>query len=342
MPHYQSASLGDSPVITGFSVYEDSTRSLSVTSLIFNPDSHVLQERKSCNSLKLPQPEEATLLSPKSKRYRLNTPETCSPIIGDLDAFPFPDQSTSATVSGSAYRSGSRDGQALKRKRISNPYLTPPTTPDRFIPTRRSTDETAKSFRLSKPPQDLTKNERLLRQNAASPDPFLARPNRRTGLISSGHVLDHTRHLNRLQSGVRGSGDGLGLQRASIGLQTRHVSAGSVWNLGGQCPIERGPMSAIPDGRGGLLGSGTNAPIFTSQFFSSETEDEMLERFSGRLAAALDIDQTSRTLHMNLSSERGRSTSCRLTSARRDCSNFDSRTRWKDNQWISDRDTSRE
>jgi hypothetical protein len=57
-----------------------------------------------------------------------------------------------------------------------------------------------------------------------------------------------------------------------------------------------GPVTGIPDGRGGFLSSGTNAPMYTSQFLEGDSPDQDLERHERRLAAALDIDQANKIL----------------------------------------------
>ena len=56
------------------------------------------------------------------------------------------------------------------------------------------------------------------------------------------------------------------------------------------------PVSAgISDGRGGMLGSGTNAPLYTTSFSASRPKaQEDFEKHEDRLAQALDIDRTQR------------------------------------------------
>jgi meiosis-specific APC/C activator protein AMA1 len=66
---------------------------------------------------------------------------------------------------------------------------------------------------------------------------------------------------------------------------------GTVWRVGGLAPV-----SGVPDGRGGLLGSGTNAPLYTTTFTIRPKAEESMDRHESRLAAALDIDRVSRVL----------------------------------------------
>ncbi|KAL8928843.1 MAG: hypothetical protein Q9208_001621 [Pyrenodesmia sp. 3 TL-2023] len=71
---------------------------------------------------------------------------------------------------------------------------------------------------------------------------------------------------------------------------------GAVWNIGGGVPHANGPIRAISDGRGGLVGSGTNAPLYTASFLVKDDSEEDKDTFSDRLAAALDIDTTRKVL----------------------------------------------
>ena len=94
--------------------------------------------------------------------------------------------------------------------------------------------------------------------------------------------------------------DVLALLSGVIDQQPRRASAGAVWNVGGTVQaLGPEPVIGIPNGRGGLFGSGTNAPMFTSKFFGKETSDQSRERFEGKIVPALEIDQTSRTLSIN-------------------------------------------
>lgn len=56
-------------------------------------------------------------------------------------------------------------------------------------------------------------------------------------------------------------------------------------------------QGAVDDGRGGLFVSGTNAPIFNTQFPPSKPKaQEDVERHEARLASAFEIDWSSRIL----------------------------------------------
>ncbi|KAJ9623437.1 hypothetical protein H2203_005697 [Taxawa tesnikishii (nom. ined.)] len=52
----------------------------------------------------------------------------------------------------------------------------------------------------------------------------------------------------------------------------------------------------IPDGRGGRVVSGTNAPMYTTAFFEHNEPSHGQEAYERRLALAFEIDQASRVL----------------------------------------------
>lgn len=80
-----------------------------------------------------------------------------------------------------------------------------------------------------------------------------------------------------------------------------------------------------------MVGSGTNAPIFASDFFEKETPVESNERFAGRLAMALDFDRDSRVFEF--------SHSATLQIAPGSSSTPKRKTVWKDGQWVSETGT---
>lgn len=75
----------------------------------------------------------------------------------------------------------------------------------------------------------------------------------------------------------------------------------SVWSVGGLAPNH----GAVDDGRGGLVQSGTNAPMFNTLFPPSKPKaQEDVEKHEARLASAFDIDWSSRILGFDNSSVR--------------------------------------
>lgn len=108
----------------------------------------------------------------------------------------------------------------------------------------------------------------------------------------------------------------------------RQVSVGTVWTVGGLAPFSAG----VPDGRGGLLGSGTNAPLYTTSFTAAKPKaKEDMELHESRIAQALDIDRVGRILEF-----RGRPPS-RPSQSNRDQSpnpKFEQKTTWQGTEWV--------
>ncbi|TVY83256.1 putative WD repeat-containing protein [Lachnellula suecica] len=169
--------------------------------------------------------------------------------------------------------------------------------PDRFVPTRRPTlDSVVESFRVNKDPVTLSPEERLLRHKDATADAFSAR--RR--VTSPSPRLNRAapplprRNFSRIRSGGSGGASVLTFHREPPSANgERQVSVGTVWTVGGLAPFSTG----VPNGRGGFIGSGTNAPMYTTPFSIARSKaQEELENHERRLAEALDIDRSARVL----------------------------------------------
>ena len=253
-----------------------------------------------------------------------------------VDSCPFP-LDPSPIIIGTTI-----SGKKLKRRCISagGLPLTPPTTPDRFIAHRTPSHDASEIFRVSKPTQQLSSAERLLRQGSDTPDPFRSPSISRQGRprISSGQS-------NRNISGQAHVVNSTNLLQTPINPwnpQTRQVSTGAVWNVGGAAAsAPSGPINGVLDGQGGVLGSGTNAPMYTSRFFESNTPDQDRGRLEGRLAAALDIDQANRIFNHSQSPDRSRGTKIKIGSSPSRSKLLEQRTVWKDGQWIRGESASR-
>lgn len=110
-----------------------------------------------------------------------------------------------------------------------------------------------------------------------------------------------------------------------------------MWNVGGAAPAHPPrPTAAVDNGRGGFLGSGTNAPMFNSDFFKTESPVQSHERFQGRLAAALNIDQTSRVLSFSPDP-----TESRATISASNATDTVKNTVWKNGVWVNEESGSR-
>ncbi|KAK6826172.1 WD repeat-containing protein [Apiospora arundinis] len=161
---------------------------------------------------------------------------------------------------------------------------------DRFVSQREITTPLSDRFRATKEPHELSARERLTRNiTGVTPDPFrlpprrdyLALRNRRTSRSDG-----HHRHPGRTVLALYPSNGASDLER--------QVSAGSMWSVGGTAPTGG---SAVDTGRGLLLESGTNAPLYRAPFASGHprSSDEN-ESHEGRLAHALDINRAQRVL----------------------------------------------
>lgn len=199
-------------------------------------------------------------------------------------------------------------------------------SPDRFLPRRPAFGSAAQCFRVNKDPQNLSTNEKLLRNGEASPDAF--NPRRR----ASSPIPSTIRPVSRRDFTAHRYGGGasvLTFQRDPASANgDRHVSVGTVWTVGGLAPMNAG----VPDGRGGLLISGTNTPLYTTPFSIARPKaHEEMEKHEGRLAEALELDRATRVLEF-----RGRSISRQkqaITTKNKD-KKLDSKTIWQGTEWI--------
>ena len=163
---------------------------------------------------------------------------------------------------------------------------TSPRTPrrvsgDRFIPSSTSRDHVV----LNRHPNRLTPREKLTRTLSAGPDPF------------SVHV-PRTPIRHRAGSSPASIGRALGSnvsRSTSISPPSvRRLSHGGVWAIGGGSAAIGDSVAGIPDGRGRLLASGTNASLFSSNFLSRRDSNSELDVHERRLAMALELDTASR------------------------------------------------
>lgn len=91
-------------------------------------------------------------------------------------------------------------------------------------------------------------------------------------------------------------------------------------------------MSGVSNGRGGLLGSGTNAPLYTTSFTARPKALEDKERHESRLAEALELDRVGRILEFrDPSSSPLRST----VEERGTLTRKDYKTAWLGTEWVT-------
>ena len=208
-------------------------------------------------------------------------------------------------------------------------------TPDRFINSSKHSAACRDSLILSTPVANLSSQERLLRRRTESSDPFGPVVRKRSQAAVS---VQHHRAPQVTRSGPFGTVGVLGLRQEPLRNSNRQISHGTVWTVGGTAAVSSSGNRSL-SGREGLLGSGTNAPFYTSKFLEGSTPGETLEIYEKRLALAFDVDLAGRVLDIA-------STSMSLTphslGARtspgkgwdRIHHESQGRTIWKDNEWI--------
>ena len=218
----------------------------------------------------------------------------------------------------------------------------PPTSPilqysDRFIPGRRSPTDARNSLHLSKRLFELNEHEKSLYRQGRDRDPF--RPLiRNAPLVADQYRQLQTPHRS-LSTGISTEPSTVGFNRWQHGNSQRAVSQGAIWSVGGSGPASDHPTGVL-DGRGGRLASGTNAPLFASQFLPEPDPRAELEAHERRLALALDVDQSGKILSPPTSppispispSPSGSSPSSVGSPPNRTSDH--TKPIWRDNQWI--------
>lgn len=181
------------------------------------------------------------------------------------------------------------------------------TSPDRFISSRPTTSSPESPTHLGRAVPNLTPRERYTRRRDPDSDPF------RSGIASRSRAIAKRRLPNAIRRVTPAQytpsfvyGADATPRHAEIavpGNNPRQISAGAVWSVGGPFSAQIAPTTAIPDGRGALFGSGTNAPVHVAHFLDHDTPDQELYRHENRLALALELDLAERILtntHSNL------------------------------------------
>ncbi|KAK3387285.1 hypothetical protein B0H63DRAFT_155348 [Podospora didyma] len=191
--------------------------------------------------------------------------------------------------------------------------------PDRFIPWRSHLMGAAEKYRTGKAPHELTTTEKLLRHNGATEDAFCYR--RRT--VTPMAADFRTRARSDTVESQRRVGSVLGpVDQNNGSVMDRQVSHGTVWAVGGVVP----GGTAVNNGRGQLVRSGTNARLFRTSFPNAKPQaEEEREKHEARIAAALGLDRTQRILEVNLPANRSK----KAEKKRRDIL-----TQWNGTEWV--------
>ncbi|KAH5160805.1 hypothetical protein HBI26_041640 [Parastagonospora nodorum] len=88
-------------------------------------------------------------------------------------------------------------------------------------------------------------------------------------------------------------------------------------------------LALVLSGTNGVLGSGTNAPLYTSTFLNRADPEAELAAYERRLALALDVDQTDRILqHSPLPTAMCKSMQNEMAKH--------AKPAWRDGAWIKD------
>jgi hypothetical protein len=204
-----------------------------------------------------------------------------TPVDSDAgDQFPFPLRPRPLRSSSCYPETPTRKNRGWRPSLTSSPS-TPSSPSDRYVPKTRSSESIVNAFRATRSPEELSPAERLLRNRAASHSPFQRARIPRTPFHSS-----DTRR--RIQTTF--------LRGAMV--RSRAASAGTIWTVPMSSHIVTSPVTPVSDGRGRLLGSGTNAPISSANFFPGRPRQAINKQFESKLAAALEIDHTSRVLQI--------------------------------------------
>lgn len=284
--------------------------------------------------------------------FNLDTPTPSTRAIPAQGAFPFPrqDRITSCLSPLAGRRSSRFLSQNPRSPDTGSPWRprTASQTPDRFIPVRTSMNDSRDSFQMTKPSEQLTDSEKSARKRRSSLDPF-SRHARGSARSSNQHLsFFGPRTPGSLPSNAARHQAMLSLRRGSRTGGNRQISAGAVWNMGGSAAVGDG-VAGVSDGRGGLLGSGTNAPLYTSSFLCQPDHTSELEAHEHRVALAFDMDQYTRILAYHTPPENpipptrtARNSPARATEDFCRTQECQGPTVWRDNQWTKDGVTTRE
>ncbi|KAK6371845.1 hypothetical protein LTS17_008669 [Exophiala oligosperma] len=173
------------------------------------------------------------------------------------------------------------------------------TSPDRFIPQRplhvdkRSSYQTAKSYTL------VQGQERDERRRDELIDPFRSASETRSESLArqrQGYNAYNLRPPRYTPSFVRNADVSSMHPDGQGGFAPLRRVSGGFWTVGGQMTIHLGQLQGVTSATGGLIASGTTAPLHPASFLNQDTSDDQTAGHERRLALALDIDQRGRIL----------------------------------------------
>ncbi|EFR03897.1 meiosis-specific APC/C activator protein AMA1 [Nannizzia gypsea CBS 118893] len=167
-------------------------------------------------------------------------------------------------------------------------------SPDRFLPIRDPYSPSSLPFRLSRNPVLLSPVERSRRLRDptgvfAYPPPHAILNNNEIG---DPRIVPHQlpRYINHGLLSEHPSNPG-------EVAPTRRVRTHAVWNFQGSIGTGPSPCNAVSNGRGGLFGSGTVAPLHIADFLTNRSQAQDDLAYESRLAFAINVDQAARVLN---------------------------------------------
>ncbi|EGD97971.1 WD domain-containing protein [Trichophyton tonsurans CBS 112818] len=216
------------------------------------------------------------------------------------------------------------DTEDVKASHTTSSMLSynPLRSPDRFLPVRDPQNPSSLPFRLSRHPALLSPVERSRRLQ--DPTNIFSYPYQAVQRgVGIGDPRITPRQLPRYIN------HGLLSEHPSNPGEIAHSNrsrAYAVWSFQGGLGVRPSPRNVVCDGRGGLFGSGTVAPLYIADFLTNRSQIQDDLAYETRLAYAIGVDHASRVLH---STPQSPLRDMRIPS-------FNSPERWSSNVWKTD------
>ena len=256
-----------------------------------------------------------------------------------LKAFPFPLQPASLFSARENMQPQTPDRRcfsARNRKETTSRL-------DRFISNSSSPSSPqspAETFRLSKDVGQMTPEEKARRHQSGTPDPFgpLKVSRLRADHFGSAAASPETRR--RSFSRTLGFATVSELATDVSAFQDRDGDLGAMEAFGAPARYNGASASrGVPNGHGGYLNSGSNAPMYESKFLDDLSTDQDVDQMEQRLAVAFDVDRNARILENSKPYADTRCVSTGSIGVKRKRLYLEHKTTWKDGQWTQEGQT---
>ncbi|KIW13964.1 hypothetical protein PV08_06745 [Exophiala spinifera] len=188
---------------------------------------------------------------------------------------------------------------AIRRLPISTTSTIATSSLAGFIPQRPLHIDKRSSYQISKPTALLEGRERDERRRDELIDPFRSVSEARSRSLArqrQRHNAYNLRPPHHTPLFVHHSDGSSSLPDGQGGLESLRRVSGGFWTVGGQLTAQLGQLEGVTSATGGLIASGTTAPLHTASFLDQDTDADQTVGHERRLALALDIDQASRIL----------------------------------------------